>query len=172
MTSRIGKFMAILPIRTFGDPILRTVSNPVETVDSRIKRLVDDMIETMYDAPGVGLAAPQVGVGRRIFVFDIGDDQGPRTVINPELVETSGEWEYEEGCLSVPEYFWSIRRPARAVVRGLDLDGSRVEHGGEELLGRVLLHELDHLNGVLLLERLDRGVRRKALKAIRENVLG
>lgn len=164
--------MAILPIRVFGDPVLRTVSTPVNGVDGRIRRLVEDMIETMYDAPGVGLAAPQVGVGRRIFVFDIGDDRGPRTVINPELVETSGEWEYDEGCLSVPEYFWPIRRPARAVVRGLDLDGARVEYGGDELLGRVLQHELDHLNGVLLLERLDRSDRRKALRAIREDALG
>lgn len=164
--------MAILPIRVFGDPILRTVSKPVAAVDDRIRRLVDDMIETMYDAPGVGLAAPQVGVGRRVFVFDIGDDQGPRTVINPELVETSGEWEYDEGCLSVPEYFWPIRRPSRAVVQGLDLDGARVEYGGDELLGRVLQHELDHLNGVLLLERLERRVRRQALRTIREDTLG
>ena len=164
--------MAILPIRVFGDPVLRTVSTPVEEIDERIRRLVKDMIETMYDAPGVGLAAPQVGVGRRVFVFDIQDDQGPRTVINPELVETSGEWEYDEGCLSVPEYFWPITRPAWAVVKGLDLDGNEVQYGGEELLGRVLLHEFDHLNGTLLLERLDRGVRRKALRSIREAALG
>lgn len=164
--------MAVLPIRVFGDPVLRTACAPVEHIDSRIRRLVDDMIETMYDAPGVGLAAPQVGVGRRIFVFDIQDDQGPRTVINPELVETSGEWEYEEGCLSVPEYYWLIRRPAWAVVRGVGLEGEEVEYGGDELLGRVLQHEFDHLNGRLLLERLDRGARRKALRSIREDALG
>ncbi len=164
--------MAILPIRIFGDPILRTVSAPVAQIDGRIRKLVEDMIETMYHAPGVGLAAPQVGVGRRVFVFDIQDDRGPRTVINPELVETSGEWEYDEGCLSVPEYFWPIIRPAQAVVRGLDLDGNEVEYGGDDLMGRVLLHEFDHLNGTLLLERLDRGTRRKALRAIRENALG
>ena len=164
--------MAVLPLRVFGDPVLRTVSKPVEEVDSRTRKLVEDMIETMYDAPGVGLAAPQVGVGRRIFVFDIFDEQGPRAVINPELVETSGEWEYEEGCLSVPEYSWMIRRPARAVVRGIDLDGRPVEYGGDELLGRVLQHELDHLQGVLLLERLDRRVRRQALRSIREDALG
>lgn len=164
--------MAVLPIRVFGDPILRTVSAPVEEIDGRIKRLVDDMIETMYKAPGVGLAAPQVGVGRRVFVFDIPDDHGPRIVINPELVETWGEWEYDEGCLSVPEYYWVITRPAWAVVRGVDLDGNTVEYGGDELLGRVLQHEFDHLNGKLLLERLDRGERRKALRAIREDALG
>ena len=164
--------MATLPIRVFGDPVLRAVSTPVMEINGRIKKLVDDMIETMYDAPGAGLAAPQVGVGRRVFVFDILDDQGPRTVINPQLVATSGEWEYDEGCLSVPEYFWPIRRPAWAVVRGLDLEGNEVEYGGDELLGRVLQHEFDHLNGVLLLERLDRGERKKALRAIREDALG
>ena len=164
--------MAALPIRVFGDPVLRAVSTPVMEINGRIKKLVDDMIETMYDAPGVGLAAPQVGVGRRVFVFDILDDQGPRTVINPQLVETSGEWEYDEGCLSVPEYFWPICRPAWAVVRGLDLKGNEVEYGGDELLGRVLQHEFDHLDGVLLLERLDRGERKKALRAIREDALG
>lgn len=164
--------MAILPIRIFGDPILRSVATPVSEIDGRIKKLVDDMIETMYEAPGVGLAAAQVGVGRRIVVFDIADDEGPRTLINPELVETSGEWEYEEGCLSVPEYFWPIRRPAEALVRGLDVEGNAVEYEGNELLARVLQHEIDHLNGLLLLERLDRGERRKALRAIREAALG
>ena len=164
--------MAVLPIRVFGDPILRTVSRPVNGVDERIEKLVEDMIETMYEAPGVGLAAPQVGVGRRVFVFDIGDDQGPQVVINPELVETWGEWEYDEGCLSVPEHHWSIRRPAWAAVRGVDLQGHPVEYAGDELLGRVLQHEWDHLNGVLLLERLDRRVRRQALRTIRADALG
>ncbi len=164
--------MAILPIRVFGDPILRSVAAPVAEIDARIKKLVDDMIETMYDAPGVGLAAPQVGVGRRIFVFDIDDELGPRAVINPELVETSGEWEYNEGCLSVPEYFWTILRPSTALVRGLDLDGKEVAFEGDELMGRVLQHEMDHLNGILLLDRLNRGERRKALREIREAALG
>ncbi len=164
--------MAILPIRVFGDPILRSVAIPVVEIDGRIKKLVDDMIETMYDAPGVGLAAPQVGVGRRVFVFDIDDEKGPRAVINPELMETSGEWEYNEGCLSVPEYFWPILRPAAAMVRGLDLDGNEVTYEGDELMGRVLQHEMDHLNGMLLLDRLNRGERRKALREIREAALG
>lgn len=164
--------MAILPIRVFGDPILRSVAVPVAEIDGRIRKLVDDMIQTMYDAPGVGLAAPQVGVGRRVFVFDIDDEQGPRVVINPELTETSGEWEYNEGCLSVPEYFWPILRPAVAAVRGLDLDGNEVTYEGDELMGRVLQHEMDHLNGMLLLDRLNRGERRKALREIREAALG
>ena len=164
--------MAVLPIRVFGDPILRSVAVPVTEIDGRIKKLVDDMIETMYDAPGVGLAAPQVGVGRRVFVFDIDDEIGPRVVINPELTETSGEWEYNEGCLSVPEYFWPILRPAEALVTGLDLDGNEVTYQGDELMGRVLQHEMDHLNGMLLLDRLNRGERRKALREIREAALG
>jgi len=164
--------MAILPIRVFGDPILRSVATPVTEIDGRIKKLVDDMVETMYDAPGVGLAAPQVGVGRRVFVFDIDDELGPRVVINPELMETAGEWEYNEGCLSVPEYFWPILRPAMAGVRGLDLDGNEVTYEGDELMGRVLQHEMDHLNGMLLLDRLNRGERRKALREIREAALG
>ena len=164
--------MALLPIRVFGDPILRSVAVPVAEIDGRIKKLVDDMTETMYDAPGVGLAAPQVGVGRRVFVFDVADELGPRVVINPQLTETAGEWEYEEGCLSVPEYFWPILRPAVAVVRGLDLDGNEVTYEGDELIGRVLQHEMDHLNGMLLLDRLNRGERRKALRDIREAALG
>jgi len=164
--------MAVLPMRGVGDRILRSVAIPVTEIDGRIKKLVDDMIETMYDAPGVGLAAPQVGIGRRVFVFDIDDELGPRVVINPELVETSGEWEYNEGCLSVPEYFWPILRPAVAVVRGLDLDGNEVTYEGDELMGRVLQHEMDHVNGMLLLDRLNRGERRKALREIREAALG
>ena len=168
----LGRLMAVLPIRVFGDPILRTVSVPVGDIDSRTRNLCNDMIDTMYDAPGVGLAAPQVGVGLRVFVFDIQDDQGPRAIVNPELLRTWGEWEYDEGCLSVPEYFWPIRRPAGAVVKGWDLDGNEVEYGGDELLGRVLQHELDHLNGTLLLERLERRVRRRALRVIREEALG
>jgi len=162
----------VLPMRGVGDRILRSVAIPVTEIDGRIKKLVDDMIETMYDAPGVGLAAPQVGIGRRVFVFDIDDELGPRVVINPELVETSGEWEYNEGCLSVPEYFWPILRPAVAVVRGLDLDGNEVTYEGDELMGRVLQHEMDHVNGMLLLDRLNRGERRKALREIREAALG
>ncbi len=164
--------MAILPLRFFGDPILRSAASPVSEINGRTKKLVDDMIDTMYAAPGVGLAAPQVGVGRQVFVFDIADDQGPQALINPELMETSGEWEYDEGCLSVPEYFWPICRPAQAVVRGMDLEGNAVEYVGDELLGRVLQHEMDHLNGKLLLDHLDRGVRKQALRSIREAALG
>jgi peptide deformylase len=164
--------MAVLPIRTFGDPVLRAAAAPVVEIDASIHKLVADMIETMYAAPGVGLAAPQIGVPRSVFVFDAHDGDGARTVINPVLVETSGEWVYEEGCLSVPGYFWPIPRPAFAAVRGLDLDGSPVEYSGEELLGRVLQHEFDHLQGMLLLERLDKKVRKQALRDLRNEALG
>ncbi len=162
--------MAIFPIRTFGDPVLRTVAEPVDEITSSLERLVDDMLETMYDAPGVGLAAPQIGISKQIFVADIGE--GPFVLINPELVETSGEWAYDEGCLSVPGRFWLIERPGFARARGLDLDGSEVVHEGEELMGRVLQHEIDHLNGTLLLERLPRRVKKQALRELREEALG
>ena len=163
--------MAIYPIRTFGDPVLRSPTKPVEEIDDRVRVLVKDMIETMYDAPGVGLAANQIGVQRRIAVFDAHDEQGARVMINPEVVETSGEYTWEEGCLSVPNRYWEITRPAFARVRALDLDGNEVEYAGDELMGRVLQHEIDHLNGSLLLDRLPKRVRKKALKELREEAL-
>ncbi len=162
--------MALFPIRTFGDPVLRIAAQPIDEISSAIERLVDDMFETMYEAPGVGLAAPQIGISKSIFVADIGD--GPFAMINPEIVELSGEWEWDEGCLSVPERFWPITRPAFARARGLDLSGEAVEHSGDELLGRVLQHEIDHLNGMLLLERLSRRVKRQALRELRQEALG
>lgn len=165
--------MAVLPIRTFGDPVLRTPTKPVERIDDRIRKLVEDMIETMYAAPGVGLAAPQVGVSRRVAVFDAQDGLGARVMINPVLVETGGEdWVYEEGCLSVPGHYWEITRPGFARVEALDLEGRRVEYAGEELMGRVLQHELDHLDGVLLIQRLSRRERKKALRTLRREALG
>lgn len=162
--------MAIFPIRTFGDPVLRTPAADVVEFDASLRRLVDDMLETMYDAPGVGLAAPQIGISKRVFVADIGD--GPFVMVNPELAEMSGSWEYEEGCLSVPGRFWPIKRPEFARAEGLDLDGSPVAFEGDELMGRVLQHEIDHLNGKLLLSRLGRRVRKQALRELREEALG
>ena len=164
--------MAIYPIRTFGDPVLRMTTKPVTDIDDKVHTLVRDMIETMYDAPGVGLAANQIGVSRRVAVFDAQDELGPRVMINPEVVETAGEWEYDEGCLSVPNRYWEITRPAFARVKALDLDGNDVEYAGDGLLGRVLQHEVDHLNGALLLDVLPRRVRKKALKELREEALG
>ncbi len=159
----------MLTIRTYGDPVLKQVTKDVEEIDSRVAKLVDDMIETMYDAPGVGLAANQVGVQRRLFVYDVGD--GPQAVINPRIVEASGEWAFEEGCLSVPGLSWTILRPNRVHLVGLDLDGNELSIEAEEYLGRVFQHEVDHLDGTLLLERLDEDQRRDALKVLRARAL-
>ncbi len=162
--------MALYPIRTFGDPVLRTPAAPVDDVSSALQRLIDDMLETMYEAPGVGLAAPQIGISKRIFVADVGD--GPFVVVNPEIVETSGEWTFDEGCLSVPGRFWPITRPGFARVKGVDLTGQAVEYEGDELMGRVLQHEVDHLDGMLLLERLPKRTRKAALRDLRREALG
>lgn len=162
--------MAIFPIRTFGDPVLRIAADRVSEFSSALERLIDDMLETMYDAPGVGLAAPQIGVSKQIFVADVGD--GPFVMANPEIVETSGSWSFDEGCLSVPERFWPIKRPDFARARGLDRDGAVLEVEGDELLGRVLQHEIDHLNGMLLIGRLPRRVRKQALRDLREEAFG
>jgi peptide deformylase len=164
--------MAIFPIRIFGDPVLRTPAKPVAEIDDKIRKLVEDMIETMYDAPGVGLAAPQIGVGLRVAVFDSGDGLGARTMINPELVETEGEWDFEEGCLSVPGYWWEITRPAYARIRALDENGEEVTYEGDELMGRVLQHECQHLDGVLIIDQLGRRERKKVLKELSEKALG
>lgn len=163
--------MAIYPIRTFGDPVLRAPTKPVEEIDDTVRTIVKDMIETMYDAPGVGLAANQIGVQRSIAVFDAQDELGARVMINPEIVETSGEYEWEEGCLSVPHRYWEITRPAFARVKALDLEGNEVEYAGDGLMGRVLQHEIDHLNGRLLLDHLPKRTRKKALKELREEAL-
>lgn len=161
--------VATYPIRTYGDPVLRQVAADVDNIDDSIRRLVDDMIDTMYDAPGVGLAAPQVGVQKRIFVYDIGD--GPMTVLNGRITESSGEWIYEEGCLSVPGLFWPISRPNNVLLEGIDLDGNELKIEGAELLGRVFQHETDHLDGVLLIERLDPDQYKEAMKILRSRSL-
>lgn len=163
--------MAVLQIRTVGDPVLARRARDVDVVDGRLDRLIEDMIETMYDAPGVGLAAPQVGVDLRLFVWDVGD--GPEVAINPEILELHGRWRYEEGCLSVPGYFWPIERPRQVLLRYVDRHGEVVEREAEDLLGRVFQHETDHLDGVLLIERLDEEERREAKQRLaRERWLG
>jgi peptide deformylase len=162
--------LAVFPIRTYPDPVLRTPAAAVTRLDGDIARLVDDMLETMYEAPGVGLAAPQIGIPLQVVVFDAGD--GPRHLINPVLVETSGSWSFDEGCLSVPGRYWPVRRPGFARARGLNVEGEEVEYAGEELLGRVLQHEIDHLRGTLILERLPRRARKEALKEMREEEMG
>lgn len=161
--------MAIFPIRTHPDPVLRLRAAEVTEFDGSLARLVDDMVETMYAAPGVGLAAPQIGVSLRVVVFDAGD--GPHHLINPVMEEISGSVDYDEGCLSVPGHYWPIARSSYARARGTDLEGREVVYEGEELMGRVLQHELDHIEGVLLLERLSRRERREALRELRREAL-
>ena len=161
--------MSIQPIRTYGDPVLKTLATDVVEIDSKIAKLVADMIETMYEAPGVGLAAPQVGVEKRLFVYDIGD--GPETILNPRITETAGEWVYEEGCLSVPGLYFEIVRPAQVHLEGIDLDGNAVSIEASELLGRVFQHEVDHLDGILLLERLDDAQLKVAKKELRKRAM-
>ena len=157
--------MSELSIRQYGDPVLKERTREVEDIDGAVASLVDSMIETMYAAPGSGLAANQVGVQRRIFVYDIGD--GARTVINPQIVESDGEWVYDEGCLSVPGLSWEIVRPNAVHLVGVGLDGNEISIEATELEGRVFQHELDHLDGILLVERLDEEQRKTALKILR-----
>ena len=163
--------MAPYAIRLVGDPVLRQKAAPVEEVDARLVRLAEDMIVTMHEAPGVGLAAPQVGVQKRLFVYDLYDEAGPHVVINPTISDTRGEWVYEEGCLSVPGLSWDIVRAKEVHLTGWDLDGNEVSFEADDLLARMFQHELDHLDGLLLLDRLDDDQRREAKRALRERVL-
>ena len=163
--------MAIHTIRVHGDPVLRQPTAPVTEIDAALARLVADMIETMYEAPGVGLAANQVGVQKRLFVWDINDDTGPHVAINPVVDGHAGEWIYDEGCLSVPGLFWPIPRPKQVHLTALDLDGNEMSIEADEMLARVFLHETDHLDGMLLLERLDPEQSRQARRELRSRVL-
>jgi peptide deformylase len=158
-----------LTIRQYGDPVLKERTREVEEIDAAVASLVDSMIETMYAAPGSGLAANQVGVQRRIFVYDAGD--GARAIINPRILESDGEWVYEEGCLSIPGLSWAIVRPNAVHLVGLDLDGNDISIEATEFEGRVFQHELDHLDGILLVERLDDDQRKDALKILRSRTL-
>jgi len=162
--------MAILPIRVMGDPVLRQPARLALEFDDALRRLADDMIDTMHEAPGVGLAAPQVGSSIRLFVYDIGD--GPGAIVNPTLSGHEGEQIGEEGCLSIPGLYFPVRRAMKVVVDGFDPEGSPVRVEGEELLARVFQHETDHLDGVLFLDRLDDETRREAMAALREQELG
>ena len=159
-------------IRVFGDPVLKRPTAEVTDIDGGLVKLVDAMYETMHEAPGVGLAAPQVGVQKRFFVYEVPDESGPHALLNPQVVETSGEWEYEEGCLSLPGLAFDIVRPKLVTVKGIDLDGNEVVLQGDELLGRIFLHEIDHLDGVLMLDRLDADQRKLAMRELREQGMG
>ena len=156
-------------IRQYGDPVLKQVAKEVTNIDGALVKIVDDMLETMYEEPGLGLAAPQVGIRKRFFVYDIDPEvEDPRVLINPEIVESDGEWEYLEGCLSVPGLSWTIMRPKLVHIRGIDLDGNEVDIEADELEARLYQHEMDHLNGVLLVEHLDDEQRREANKVLRQ----
>ncbi|MDQ1504262.1 MAG: peptide deformylase [Actinomycetota bacterium] len=162
--------MATFPIRVFGDLGLKQRCPDVTEFDGDLARLADGMIETMYAAPGVGLAANQVGVQKRIFVYDAGD--GPFVVVNPTIAETSESWEYEEGCLSVPGLYFPIVRPRCVTLKGFDLDGKEFTREGQDLLGRIFLHETDHLDGFLLLDRLEPDLRKEAMRILRSGGTG
>jgi peptide deformylase len=161
--------MTTFAIRQYGDPVLRQPTREIEQIDAAVAKLAADMIETMRAAPGSGLAANQVGVQRRLFVYDVGE--GPVVVVNPRIVESSGEWTFEEGCLSVPGLSWPIVRPNAVHLVGYDLEGNELSIEAEELEGRVFQHEVDHLDGTLLVERLNDEQRREAKAILRARVL-
>ena len=146
--------MAIRNIRKNGDEVLRKKSRAVEKVDEKIKELVKDMLETMYKNNGVGLAAPQVGILKRVVVIDLYDNNGPIVLINPEIIKEKGEQEVEEGCLSFPNQFAKIIRPAEVTVKALDEDGKEIKNKAKELLAQAISHEVDHLEGILFVDKI------------------
>jgi peptide deformylase len=161
----------ILRIRTLGDPVLREPAKPVTDFDASLRTLYDDMIETMRDAPGVGLAGPQVGVSLQLFVFDDGNT-GPMFMANPELLDPVGELLEDEGCLSIPGPYHATPRHARIRCRGQALDGSPQDLVGEGLLARIFQHEFDHLQGMLYIDRLDDEGRRDVMAQMRRIEMG
>lgn len=154
-------------IRLFGDPVLKQRAAEVTDIDGSVVQLAAGMADTLHEARGVGLAAPQVGVGKRLFVYQLADDDVSQTIVNPTIAESSGEWEYEEGCLSIPGLYFPIVRPKEVLLKGWDLDGNEVSIEADELLARCFEHELDHLDGTLMLERLDKSQRKAAMKELR-----
>jgi peptide deformylase len=167
--------MPIRPIVKYGEEVLHAPARPVERIDSAILALFADMVTTMYAAPGIGLAAPQIGVPLRVIVIDlsVGEDQKRLIrLLNPEIVEREGEQKHEEGCLSIPDFAGSPVRPARVVVRGLDPEGKERVFEAGELLARAFCHEIDHLDGLLFVDRLSPLKRdlmkRKLRKRVRE----
>lgn len=158
--------MAVQPIRLFGDPVLRTPAAPVETFDKELRKLVKDLTETMMDAPGAGLAAPQIGVSLRVFTYWVDDELGH--LVNPDLSLSDDEQDGEEGCLSVPELAFPTKRARSVVARGFDMHGEPVEIVGSDLLARCVQHETDHLDGIMFIDRLDAETRKEAMRLIRE----
>jgi peptide deformylase len=161
-------------ILSYGHPILRKATRPVAQLTEDLDRLIDDMVETMYAAPGVGLAANQVGSLQRVFVANPSEDRDPSkllVLINPEPIEFEGEALVEEGCLSVPDFREEVRRARRLLVRGLDRTGRPIEVEGEALLARIFQHEMDHLNGVLFLDRLSPAKRDILLRKLKKALM-
>ena len=158
-------------LRLFGDPVLKQPARNVEEITADLVPLVNGMYETMALAEGVGLAAPQVGVRKRLFTYDLHEGEGPGVVINPEIVQSEGDVLSDEGCLSVPGYRFEVVRAERVTMRGIDLDGNEIVLEGDDLLARMIQHEIDHLDGVLLLDRVDPDVRREALRDMRTREL-
>lgn len=160
--------MAKRPILVLPDARLRAIADPIEKIDDEVKQLAKDMLETMYDAPGIGLAAPQIGELRRIVVMDLakeGEEPAPIVMINPEILKFSDETVVtEEGCLSIPELYYDVERPAEVTVRYTDLDGKTVETDANDRLAICIQHELDHLDGVLYIDYLSRLKRDRVLK--------
>lgn len=152
--------MALLPIITIPDPVLRLVSTPVEKVDAALLKLADDMLATMYEAPGIGLAAIQVGVAKRLFVLDVADDdEGPKplVIINPEIMATGSELRlHEEGCLSIPDVLVEIERPSTCTLRYIDRDGKYQTLEADGLMATAIQHEFDHLNGRMIIDFMSR----------------
>ena len=154
-------------IRTYGDPVLKTPAAAVTDIDGKVARLVDEMFDTLYASDsGIGLAAPQIGVQKQIFVWEIDDE--PMVIINPEIVESSGEWVYDEGCLSIPGLYVEMLRPNQVLMRGRTMDGDEIEIEADELMGRLFQHELDHLHGVLMFDRMSPDQRKAALAEYRQ----
>jgi peptide deformylase len=153
-------------IRTFGDPVLKTKASKVADIDGKVARLVDEMFDTLYTTDtGVALAAPQIGVQRQIVVWDIDDE--PMAIINPEILESDGEFVYTEGCLSIPELYVDILRPNHVLVKGWTVEGEEVQIEADEFMGRMFQHEIDHLNGVLMFDRMTPDQRKEALAEYR-----
>jgi len=163
-----GETMTIKPLIILPDPLLRQQSKPIETVDQEISRLADDMLETMYDAPGIGLAAIQVGIARRMLVIDLSredEEKKPVVFINPEILKVSDDVStYEEGCLSIPDYYAEVERPASITVGYIDRDGKQQTMEADGLLATCLQHEIDHLNGVLFIDHISRLKRDMVIK--------
>lgn len=156
------------PIRLFGDPVLKSTSRPVDEIDDGVRGLVTDLVDSVRIPGRAGVAAPQIGVGLRVFSFNVDGEVG--YVINPELVEVRGEVaKIDEGCLSVPGQWHKTPRYPYARVRGLDLDGNEVELAGEGLMAQALQHECDHLDGIVYLDRLEKDERRVAMRQVRES---